>query len=192
MGRPSKVVHAAAAFTGSDLYVSGGRADNGGISAGSNVYSVVNNKWAALTTGPSARYGALGAWDSSGFVVWAGRDDANAFNDGQRYDPSATSWAAVTQGGAPAVRHAPWRESGWAARISSNTVLFLGGLDASGKPQTDGGIYGSTGDTWTSVPDWPSKEDHRFGAGVWAGGEFVLWGGLHKGTPTTTGERFRP
>lgn len=196
-GKPSAVLHPAAAFSANTLYVADGQASNGKASKDAYTYNVTSSVWTKLLKGPSERYGAFGAWDSSSFVVWGGHNDTGpvTYDDGQRYDPNGppgNPWTTMNQTGAPSARYALQRETGWSFRTSSDTVLFIGGVDTAGTLLANGALYNSTTNAWTLVPAWPSGEAHRFGAGVWAGGEFVVWGGTSSGAPTVTGERFRP
>jgi hypothetical protein len=84
-----------------------------------------------------------------------------------------------------------YRETGWTARVGTGRVLLLGGLTGT-TVLTDGAIYNSATNSWGSVEGWPSAEEHLGAVAVWAGSEFVLWGGLDGTQATTTGERYRP
>ena len=88
-------------------------------------------------------------------------------------------------------------EHGWVARTTSGNLLLLGGFDPNvakndAATRKDGAVYNSTTNTWAPVPAWPSGHAHRYGAGVWMGTEFFLWGGEHGGVPTASGERLLP
>jgi hypothetical protein len=196
VNQPPKLLDAATGWSGTDFYVYGGQPDGTGSSYEAWAYDPSLNEWRVLPPGPTSRSGALGAWDGSHFVAWGGiRSNAQLMNDGRRYDPTAGgrgTWINTTLSGAPSARRASARQAGWAARTSRG-LLILGGLGASPTDvQRDGAIYDSTTNTFAPVPAWPSGEQRLWASAVWTGSEFVLWGGLHNGQPTATGERLQP
>lgn len=187
------VMHPTVGWSGTSFYVFGGLAAQSTLDF--FVYEPATNMWAKLASPANERFGAFGGWDGSYFVTWGGRKQGGGapqeWSDGRRWDTSG--WG--TTSAAPAsmtARHALHRESGWSARTSGGNSLLVGGVNGAGEIQKDGAIYNSTTNTWTAAPAWPSGEDRRWASGVWAGSEFVLWGGLHAGAPSGTGERFRP
>jgi hypothetical protein len=196
--QPPELFNPTTGWTGTEFYVYGGFESGGnGDTDDAWAYDVALNQWRDLPKGPSRRSGALGAWDGSFFVAWGGRrENGTMVSDGRRFDPSAGgsgSWTNMTSTGQPSARRASHRQAGWAARVSGGNLLILGGLGSlSSDVKQDGVIYNSTTNSFSAVPAWPSGEQRLWANGVWTGAEFVLWGGLHNGLPTATGERLRP
>jgi hypothetical protein len=177
--------------------VYGGQPDGTGASYEARAYEPALDAWEVLPPGPTSRSGAFGGWDGTHFIAWGGiRSNGQPMNDGRRYDPASGgrgTWINTTLTGAPSARRASERQAGWAARVSSGNLLILGGLGAGPTDvQRDGAIYNSTTNSFSSVPAWPSGEQRLWAAAVWTGSEFVLWGGIHEGQPTATGERLLP
>jgi len=197
---PGVLAHTAWAFTGQYLYLYGGQVNSTTETSAAYSYNLLTNTWRSLastssTLAPSARWGALGVWDGNSFYVWAGRDDSSAKSDGAAW--SSGTWKSMTSTGAPTARWAPSRQTGWAFARGSGDLVFIGGLDALGNYFNDGARYveNSTtagAGTWTSIPKWPSGENHQWGVAAYVGGALIVWGG-HNGTAATaTGERWAP
>ena len=185
------------AFTGQYLYLYGGRVNSTTKTNQGRVYDLVANSWSNLTsptTGPTARWGAFGVWDGASFYVWAGKDESVARSDGAAFNGS--TWTTMSATGAPTVRWAPARQTGWSFARAVGDLLFIGGQDASGKCLTNGGRYiangGVTAGNWTAIPNWTSGEDHLWGASVHVGGTVLVWGGRNGNAVTATGDRWAP
>ena len=191
MMQPTARLDPAVAWTGTQLLVYGGKINTNSATAGTFVYDLATNVWTRVTDGPSQRSGAFGAWDGTLFAAWGG-SFMGFKNDGKLYDPPTDKWITMGATGQPSARADPNRYTGWAARIKPRVTLLLGGTGNTFL--TDGGIYNSTTNAWTSVTAWPSGFSHLYGVGAWTGTEFVLWGG-RTGTAaalTTVGERYLP
>lgn len=188
-GEPAPALDATVGWTGSTLFVYGGRTGNT-YTARTDGYDASKDLWTSYPAGPSARAGALGAWDGVSFVVWGGAA-GTVRKDGQRF--SASKWTNLSNQNAPTARYAVHRETGWSARIGDETTFMVGGYDASQTPFIDGAYFRSKANEWNAVGKWPSGSAHLWGVGVWAGASFVLWGGRvgPLGALTTDGERFR-
>jgi hypothetical protein len=193
--QPEAMLHVTLGLSSSQLFVNGGLKADGGVSQMFSGYTLSADRWKDLKKGPSPRYGALGGWDGGLMVVWGGTM-ANALRpDGRKYDPGTDSWITMQTLAQPSPRWAPHRATGWSARIRPGVTLVMGGAGASSTPFfTDGGIYNSTPNTWTSVTGWPSGLSHLWGVGVWTGSEFFVWGGRTAtgATLTSGGERYLP
>jgi N-acetylneuraminic acid mutarotase len=182
-----------ASWTGSLLLVYGG---NVGGNPGNRTYSynpasdVWNN---TLTNGPTARWGAFGTWDGKYLTAWSGATPLKP--DGKIYEPVGDKWTTMATMGQPASRWAPNRQTGWSVQLKSGITLMVGGMGSTTTAFfTNGGIYNSTTNSWSSVSAWPSGSSHLWGVGVWNGTEFVVWGGRTAtgATLTAAGERYRP
>lgn len=190
---PSPLLYPTVAWTGSVLLVVNGQGHNGKSTSALTSYDPSSNIWTSGPNGPSARYGAFGTWLGTGLLDWAGNSSSQS-NDGELYDPLPNKWTSLQSSNAPASRWAAVPETGWTTRPSEGVALVLGGLGfTSGSFYTDGAVYDSGSSTWTQVPSSPSGEAHLWGAGVWTGSEFAIWGGepAPSAAPTTTGERYR-
>ena len=93
------------------------------------------------------------------------------------------------------MRWAPNRQTGWSAAVKPGVTFLVGGMGSNGSTFfTNGGLFNSTTNSWTTVAAWPSGYSHLYGVGVWSGTEFVVWGGrtVTGSTLTAVGERYRP
>jgi hypothetical protein len=151
-------------------------------------YDLLGDAWSVLPRGPKGRSSAFGAFDGSTFYVWGGRDGNTFLTDGAAY---RTTWSALPGGNAPSARCAPPRQQGWAFAVGVGDIAFFGGQDDNGNFLTDGGRY-SNASGWSSIPAWPSREDHNFGSAALVSGEVLIWGGVDGNDPTSTGERWAP
>ncbi|MEZ4230252.1 MAG: hypothetical protein R3B89_13830 [Polyangiaceae bacterium] len=153
------------------------------------------DSWQKLDDASRNRRGAFGGWTGAEFIFWGGRDKGNVLNSGERYSAS-NHWGDMATSGAPSVRWAPHRETGWSARVRNGELIFMGGRPSVAAGfETNGATYNAFTNAWTAVPSWPSGHAHSFGVGVFAGGEFVLWGGGSQAagtSPVATGERYLP
>jgi Galactose oxidase, central domain len=193
-GQPTPRVDPTVGWSGSLLLVFGGRFQNNTASQSTYTYDVAANAWDNVADGPSQRSGALGVWDGTFLLTWSGTY-LGLKTDGRLYEPNGDRWSAMQSSGDPDPRSAPNRQTGWSARIKPRVTLMLGGFGGSTNNfLTDGGIYNSTTNAWSSVAAWPSGASHLWGVGVWTGTEFVLWGGRSGTTSalTSTGERYLP
>jgi hypothetical protein len=189
-GQPSARLNPTVGWSGTQLLVYGGSA-GGNNSASTYSYDLASNKWSKVSDGPSQRAGAFGAWDGAFLLAWGGNNNG-VRNDGKLYEPVGDKWTNMGVG-QPSARWAPNRYTGWSFRIKPHVTLLVGG--AGNSFVTDGGLYNSTTNGWTSVGAWPSGASHVYGVGVWTGSELVMWGGrsgIAAGTLTSAGERYRP
>jgi hypothetical protein len=191
---PSARGEVAWATSSSDLFLFGGLLS--GTSKTDELYSesLQSGAWSVLPKGPSARYGAFGAWEGQSLVIWGGRDESNAMADGKTWDGSL--WTDLPPAGAVVTpRWTSRRRAGWSASVAAGVVLFAGGLSTNPETiLTDGVVLDFTGTSpsWKSVPAWPSGERHEWGVGVWTGSELFVWGGQSGNILTLKGERYLP
>jgi len=188
---PGALAGPAWAWDGATLYLGGGVS---GTTRTDKVesYGTAGDIWTGLSKSLSARSNAFGVWDGSHFVIWGGRDDFAPRNDG-KYFAGGNTWTALSASGVPSARFAPWRRVGWSFEIKPGTVAFIGGQTSfAGAFALDGASYDVGAAKWTKIPQFPSGEEHDYGAAVWNGEEFLIWGGRKMGTSTATGERWRP
>jgi len=191
-GQPSARDSVAWGTSATDLFLSGGRI--GALTKTDETFgqALSTGTWTSLPKGPSARYGAFGAFDGERFVVWGGRDEASSKTDGQTL--TGTTWVSLP----PSPMAGRWqsrRRAGWAFAVAQRVVLFAGGLSVSPETVlTDGTLLDASGSTaiWQPVSAWPSGESHEWGVGVWTGTELFVWGGQSANVLTLKGERYLP
>jgi N-acetylneuraminic acid mutarotase len=177
------------AWSGSKLYVFGGKL--GGVAPTDEgwVYDPAQNSWAQLPpqAAPAPRSGAWVVWAGGSLVVSGGKDaQGTKLASGARFDPSQNAWLTLPDAPRPSARS---DGAGWAF-AQSYLALFVGGSGAQTDPQLDGLRLDVLLGKWSTIPAWPSGQDHRGGA-VAFDAELLLWGG---GSPTATsdGERWKP
>jgi hypothetical protein len=114
-------------------------------------------------------------------IVWGGYGyNGRSYwelNDGKRYNPTADSWTARNDAGAPSMRKqhtAVWTGSEmivWGG--SSYDMNFGGGYVFFG----NGGRYNPTTDRWTAVMNTNAPDGRSLHTAVWTGNEMIVWGG---------------
>ncbi|MFZ5894540.1 MAG: Kelch repeat-containing protein [Myxococcota bacterium] len=184
---PPRLGHTACAGIGAYFYVYGGIDNTITKSDKAYRYAFSTNTWSTLARGPSARWDAFGATDGTRFYVWGGRDDQALRRDGSAYD---TEWVTLGVSGVPSARYAPLRESGWSFDLEGVGFALLGGFDSQGVILHNGARYNAATDDWTSIPAWPSGQDHAFGVAASTGSELVVFGGRDGSALSNSGERF--
>lgn len=168
------------------VYVFGGRNFSTAPQAQSDGagYVPTTDTWTALpTTGaPSGRYWHQMVTVGTKFYVFGGNSDTQPGMrpDSASYDPSTTSWSAMSMTGAPAEIDAS------VAETSPGTRIFVWGRTAQNAP--DLYAYDTANDTWSTL-----ATGHGFTNGAGAVGQTVL---AHTGTEVivyynTTGEGAR-
>ena len=195
---PPAVADPAAAGGSLTFWTHGGRTEmNSGV-PDSTYYSMSSDRWVASESLSPGRWGAFSAFTDS-FYVWGGRDLNDLFDDGASHSPGGFNWQSMESRGAPSVRYATDRESGWTFVMNPETsdegIVIIAGLDAPGSYLTDGAIYGTNRDDWTAITAWPSQATHAFDAAGLAAGELIVWGGRDgrdEMTLTNQGVRYRP
>jgi hypothetical protein len=189
-GMPARVSEPAWASGENGAFLFGGRAD-GDSSAAGYAFVPESGQWMGLPWGgPSARYGAFSAWDGSMFFVWGGRDEVQVLRNGFAFDRNG--WSAMDGSSPLGARYAQLRRTGFAFANGAKDILFIGGLDESGRILTDGARYRGGDGGWSSIPAWTSKESHEYGVFSLVNGELLVWGGKNGDSLTVTGERYRP
>lgn len=190
-GAPSARVLPGVAWTGSRAVVWGGGPTNNesGLNTG-GVYDPSTDSWQSTSTvgAPSSRRNPVALWTGSRVLVWGGRNPGGAANGGGLYNVGADTWSAMSSGGAPTSR----REFAWA--WSGTELYVFGGLQngASGVAG-DGFAYNPTTDEWRSLPSANAPSARQSAVGAWAGGRFVVFGGVDaNGTTLASGARYNP
>jgi N-acetylneuraminic acid mutarotase len=189
-GTPMRTSELAWASGDNGALLFGGRVEGNATGMGF-LFNPDSGQWMGLSwNGPSPRYGAFSAWDGASFYVWGGRDEEQVLQNGYTFDRDG--WAPMGGASPLGARYALNRRTGFAFANGTEDILFLGGLDESGRPLTDGARYRASAGGWSSIPAWISKENHEYGVFSLVNGELIVWGGKNGDVLTVTGERYRP
>ncbi len=189
LGAPSARRSATGVWTGAEMLVWGGRA-NQSVGTGGR-YSPATNTWIPITgvSAPAARSSHTAVWTGAEMLVWGGTDGLVVLGDGARYDPSADAWVSLLADAAPSPRFEH------TALWTGTEMIVWGGRTALlTQPVTNTGARYQPGtNTWTPtslgtafVPT--TRSTHT---AVWTGAEMIVWGGWD-GDVTGSGGRYVP
>jgi N-acetylneuraminic acid mutarotase len=186
---PERVSEASFATASDSAFAFGGKVNGTTKTNHGFIYSFATNAWAAIGTGPSARWGAFAVSDGTVYFLWGGRDETTVMNSGYVY---SNGWTTLGSTGVASARWAPYRRTGWAFAFAAGDIAIVGGMDLAGGVLMDGARYIRATDSWTPILPWPSQEAHEYGVAAVIDGEIFLWGGRDGTTVTATGERYKP
>ncbi len=179
-----------AAWTGSELIVFGGGGDDGrpvdtrpGGGSGA-AYDPGRDAWRELPSSPLPEVkDPVVVWTGDALIVWGGNTGPSNPRSGALYLPRTDEWRRIAD--APIVG----RNEAVAAWTGSALLVAEGSSSYadSGEAPDHLGIYRPASDTWERVPQ-PAPVACG-SAGVWTGGELLLWGGEIGGCGTIDGSR---
>ena len=92
-------------------------------------------------------------------------------NTGGRYNPSTSSWVAITNTSAPDGR------SEHTAVWTGSAMIVWGGYNGRSDVNT-GGRYNPIADSWVATATAGAPEERLDHTAVWTGSEMIIWGGL--------------
>lgn len=147
------------------------------VAAGGADTAVVD-RWESLPDAPiSARTGAVAIATDDELVIWGGRDDSGALNDGAAYSFSEQAWTEIADGPL-----SPREDA--VAVWTGEEVLIWGGAttadDGSTVNSYDGASWNPETNTWTEFPESFPKSlvgaVQGSTAAAWTGTELVLVG----------------
>jgi N-acetylneuraminic acid mutarotase len=197
-GAPEQRSHHVAAWTGTQMFVWGGRDGATALASGA-LYDPVKQAWTPTSTmnAPSARYDATAVWDDvhNQVIVWGGTANGSTFlNDGGIYNPSTDTWTPMSTGNnVPAGRFA--HTAVWVHALSgfspaTSGMIVWGGVGAPYPTYLgDGAVFDPSSNTWLGATDTTGAPTARgYHVGVWdSGSRMVIYGGeALTGTPPTT------
>ena len=183
-GAPSARGGHVAVWTGSEMFIWGGSANNSaGLSSG-GLYDPATREWRSTTVvnAPSPRMLATAVWTGTQVIVWGGINSGNYLGDGAAYDPATDQWTAINNAGSPAPRNrhtAVW---------TGDQMVIWGGADDS-TIFGNGNRYSPMTDLWTPTANIPNpSETRRNHTAVWdtVGMRMVVYGGFGFGTTMNT------
>lgn len=177
-GAPSGRIAHTAVWTGTEMIVWGGNANEDFFHAASDGgrYLPAANLWRPLnnTSAPSARAFHTAVWTGTEMVVWGGASAAKSgvLDSGARYHPPSDTWTAVPLNAAPAARFdhsAVW---------TGAEMIVWGGATNLAYLLRDGGRYHPASNVWTALSTNAAPSIRRRHTAVWTGNEMIVWGGM--------------
>src|SRR5581483_3564961 len=152
-------------------------------------YSPSGNSWtlSSTTNEASPRLGATVVWATNQFIVWGGYTNDSTgtnpiyMNNGARYYPGI-GWSNM------AVSTLTPR-AGHVAVAPDGRMIVWGGLGANGN-DSDGAIYNSVSDSWSSITGTGAPQPRFNASAVWDGTEMIVWGGTDGTNFLNTGGKY--
>ena len=185
VGAPDNRAYPTAVWTGSEMIVWGGGANNVGYQNTGGRYNPSTDSWVATTTNgaPTKRFSHTAVWTGTEMIVWGGGTNTTSLNTGGRYNPSTDSWTATTTTDAPQGRRA--HTAVW---TGSEMIVWGGSVDLN-----TGGRYNPSTDSWVATATTGAPDGRSGPSAVWTGGEMIVWGGQNDhSVSSNTGGRYNP
>jgi hypothetical protein len=167
---PTPVSNLCAVALDGNIYVSGGWT-GAVVETALQVFDPTANNWETIATDPlpAARYGLACASHEGKLYVFGGWDGSVSTDTAWVFDPAGsegTRWSALD--------NAPF-SGAYGAALSVNGLIFYGGIsDNFSGNFADVAAYDPLSDSWTT---YPSLQEARGGAGMWAIGDKLYIGG---------------
>ena len=179
-----------AVWTGSEMIIWGGEANNSLLNSGGR-YDPATDTWTFTNTSgaPTARAGHTAVWMGTEMVVWGGHDESfSRVNTGGKYNPGANSWTPTSTTNAPT-----GRDRHTAVSTSSEMIVW-GGFDDSFNDVNTGGRYNPGTDSWTATTTANAPDARELHTAVWTGTQMIVWGGFDNlnFVDLNTGGRYNP
>ncbi len=178
-----------AVWTGTEMIIWGGRADENDALNDGGRYSPSTDSWRpiASTGAPAGRWAHTAVWTGTEMIIWGGRDAFGSKNAGGRYNPLTDSWTPTAMDGAPVARQlhtAVW--------TGGEMIVWGGTTKTAGL--TEGGRYDPVANTWRLIPGTlvnspPGRHSHT---AIWTGTEMIVWGGVDGALFRNDGGRYSP
>ena len=190
-GCPSARASHSAVWTGAEMIVWGGHADQNQSLDSGGCYTPATDSWvpmSAQTGVPSARSAHTAVWTGTEMIVWGGHDGyGNLFNTGGRYDPVSDTWTPTATGAnVPAARMEH-------TAVWTGTEMIVWGGSVVEDPQGRGGRYNPASDAWSPVSTGAGSPEPRFyHSAVWTGTEMIVCGGSNDYDILATGGLYDP
>ena len=179
-----------AVWTGSEMIIWGGEANNSLLDSGGR-YDPATDTWAPINSSgaPTARARHTTVWTGMEMIVWGGYDESfSPVNTGGKYNPGTNSWTATSTTNAPTGREQ--HSAVW----TGNQMIVWGGYDTNFNDVNTGGRYNPGTNSWTATTtsNAPTARDSH--TAIWTGSEMVVWGGFDNFNfaDLNTGGRYNP
>ncbi|HSH23644.1 MAG TPA: hypothetical protein VK975_06255 [Acidimicrobiales bacterium] len=176
---------AAAAWTGDEVVMWGGRDASGPLVDGA-AYDPEEDSWRTISPSPLGARSVQATWTGEEVLLWggtvAGSAGQDVFGDGAAYDPRADRWRMLARAplGARFDMVSTW----------TGEELVVWGGRAGAANLDDGAAYAPASDTWRPIS--PSPLSSRVVRGVWTGAEVLVWGGERGAQALDDGAAYDP
>ncbi|MFZ4765255.1 MAG: Kelch repeat-containing protein, partial [Roseimicrobium sp.] len=181
-GAPSARIYPSYAWTGTELFVWGGRAGGSPLANGA-LYNPQTNTWRAISAvgAPVARSEAYAVWTGAKVIVWGG-ESGNSDPGGAIYDPASNSWSAL-----PSAPISSARRRG--VSVWTGDAMLISGGHVAGGPTSlalgDGAAYFPATNSWLKAADVTPRSN---GAPVWSAALGLVLNFCGSLNPSTAGE----
>ncbi|HSH01102.1 MAG TPA: kelch repeat-containing protein [Anaerolineae bacterium] len=140
------VADTTAAVLSGEIYVPGGRQQNGNATSSVEVYSPVNDAWRPITNLPQPRAAGLAITDSS-FLYYVGGQNQNEYHNSiYQFDPSQQQWRTLPP--------MPTSRAFATGGIVAGNLFIVGGQNESG-PLTTCEKFDIATQEWSTCPQSP-------------------------------------
>ena len=178
-----------AVWTGREMIVWGGSADDNGVGSmqDGGRYDPAHDRWTptSLDDPPSPRNFHSAIWSGSEMIVWGGYDGLGFTDTGSRYDPALDQWTPINSTGAPSPR------SNHVAVWAGDRMIVWSGYGGNVDYFNDGASYDPAADAWADLPP-VALAGREMATAIWSGSAMIVWGGLNNGDILNTGARYVP
>ena len=148
------VADAAAQVLAGEIYVVGGRLENGQATNAVEAYSPLNNGWRPLTSLPQPIAGALALTFGNQLYLFGGENNEEVLDSAYVYDPAARQWHTL-----PSLRQARAFAAGG---VLDGYLYVVGGSDGQ-KALASCERFDPLAEEWSTCPD---LQEARMGAGA--------------------------
>ena len=180
--KPTPVADATAVELFGELYVPGGRLENGQATAVVEAYSPTQDAWRPIASLPQPLAGGLTISDGAFLYVFGGWDGENYLDTAFKYDPSADSWRPL-----PAMPQARAFTTG--GELTGNLAV-VGGENEQGE-SAKCLFFDPVAEEWSSCPDMLQPRTAA-GAAVLLNKLYVIGGSVNNGDEPAFSEVYDP
>jgi N-acetylneuraminic acid mutarotase len=179
-----------AVWTGSEMIIWGGEANNSLLNSGGR-YDPATDTWTFtnIAGAPSSRSHHTAVWTGTEIIVWGGRDNSfSVVNTGGRYNPGTNTWTTTSTTNAPTGRDL--HSAVW----TGSQMIVWGGVDDSFNDVNTGGRYNPGTNSWTATTTSNAPAARVSHTAIWTGTEMIVWGGFDNFNfvDFDTGGRYNP
>lgn len=193
VGAPTGRYYHTAAYVGGKMFIYGGYGScTGTYCADAFSYDPAADTWTTLAAPPiTGRYyhtATLSGATGNLVTFWGGTGSASYAGDGATFDPSTTSWTAISSADTVVLYGKRYNHAAW---FGGGKFYVWGGYGSTSYIPT-GGIYNPATSTWTAMPDSGAPSGRYNHTAVWTGSEAIVWGGYGSAGYLRDGKIFRP